>query len=149
MIVRADGTNNGAWFNLRHMWVQNEETGGTLPDHVDRRSFETLSARSLNQGAAPNSRTFVPRGEAVDNTPRLNRSHLQLGFVSKPEIRSRSDPQAPLPRFCGGEGSGEGAFETKPNWTAPSSPQNTICCACMRCYQHHLLWKLVDLALSS
>ena len=39
MIVRADGTNNGAWFNHRHMWVQNEETGGTLPDHVDRRSF--------------------------------------------------------------------------------------------------------------
>ncbi len=39
MVVRADGTNNGAWFNLRHMWVQNEETGSKLPDHVDRRSF--------------------------------------------------------------------------------------------------------------
>jgi hypothetical protein len=37
MIVREDGTNNGAWFSYRHMWVQNEDTGGTLPDHVDRR----------------------------------------------------------------------------------------------------------------
>jgi hypothetical protein len=27
MIVRADGTNNGAWFKFRHMWVQNEQTG--------------------------------------------------------------------------------------------------------------------------
>ncbi len=40
MIVRGDGTNNGAWFNHRHMWVQNEDTGGSLPDHVARRSFE-------------------------------------------------------------------------------------------------------------
>lgn len=38
-IVRADGTNNGAWFNYRHMWVQNEETGGTQPQQVEIRSF--------------------------------------------------------------------------------------------------------------
>jgi len=38
MIVRADGTNNGAWFNYRHMWVQNEETGGK-PPQVEVRSF--------------------------------------------------------------------------------------------------------------
>jgi hypothetical protein len=37
MIVRGDGTNNGAWFSYNHMWVQNEDTGGELPDHVDRR----------------------------------------------------------------------------------------------------------------
>ncbi len=39
MVVRQDGTNNGAWFNHGHMWVQNEDTGGRLKDHVDRRSF--------------------------------------------------------------------------------------------------------------
>ncbi|MHC4404041.1 MAG: FG-GAP-like repeat-containing protein [Planctomycetota bacterium] len=39
MIVRADGTNNGAWFSGRHMWVQNEDTGKKLPDHVDSRHF--------------------------------------------------------------------------------------------------------------
>ncbi len=39
MIVRADGTNNGAWFSYRHMWVQNEQTGAVLPHHVDDRSF--------------------------------------------------------------------------------------------------------------
>ncbi|MCH5375737.1 MAG: VCBS repeat-containing protein [Planctomycetes bacterium] len=41
MIVRADGTDNGAWFSHGHMWVQNEDTGASLPDHVDRRSFAT------------------------------------------------------------------------------------------------------------
>ena len=39
MIVRADGTNNGAWFSYGHMWVQNEETGAQLPDHVESRDF--------------------------------------------------------------------------------------------------------------
>jgi len=27
MIVRADGTDNGVWFQRRHLWVQNEDTG--------------------------------------------------------------------------------------------------------------------------
>jgi len=37
MIVRADGTNNGAWFKYGQMWVQNEDTGKRLPDEIDRR----------------------------------------------------------------------------------------------------------------
>ena len=37
-IVRA-GTNNGAWFQSRHMWWANE---GTADSEVDRRSFEEL-----------------------------------------------------------------------------------------------------------
>ncbi len=41
MIVRSDGSNNGAWFSMGHMWVQNEDTDG-LPDFIDRRSFEDL-----------------------------------------------------------------------------------------------------------
>ena len=41
MIVRDDGTDNGAWFSYGHMWVQNEDTGARLPDHVDRRGFTT------------------------------------------------------------------------------------------------------------
>ena len=40
MIARA-GTNNGAWFHSRHMWVNNENTN-LLKDHVDRRSFNEL-----------------------------------------------------------------------------------------------------------
>jgi hypothetical protein len=44
MIVRADGTNNGAWFRFRHMWVQNEETGARLtPSQTDSRAYEALS----------------------------------------------------------------------------------------------------------
>jgi hypothetical protein len=34
MIVKGDGTNNGVWFSHGHMWVQNEDTGGELPEHV-------------------------------------------------------------------------------------------------------------------
>jgi hypothetical protein len=42
MIVRADGSNNGAWFKDRSMWVQNEDTGQRKTDHVDCRSFTQL-----------------------------------------------------------------------------------------------------------
>ena len=36
-----NGTNNGAWFLNRRLWVQNENTA-TLPDLVDRRSYAQL-----------------------------------------------------------------------------------------------------------
>jgi hypothetical protein len=41
MIVRPDGTNNGAWFHSQHMWVQNEDTN-RLPDLVERLSFDDM-----------------------------------------------------------------------------------------------------------
>ena len=44
MIVRGDGTNNGAWFKYGHMIVQNEDTGKILPQHVDSRSYGQLIA---------------------------------------------------------------------------------------------------------
>jgi hypothetical protein len=40
MIVRS-GTDNGAWFHSKHLWVQNEDTA-KMPNLVDRRSFEHL-----------------------------------------------------------------------------------------------------------
>ncbi len=42
MICRG-GSNNGAWFRSRHLWVQNEDTS-TLPDKVERRTFDELLA---------------------------------------------------------------------------------------------------------
>ncbi len=42
MIVRPDGTNNGAWFQYGHMFLQNEDTGKRLPNHIDTRSYEQL-----------------------------------------------------------------------------------------------------------
>jgi hypothetical protein len=43
MIVRADGTNNGAWFRFQHMWVQNEETGARhTPSQTESRSYAEL-----------------------------------------------------------------------------------------------------------
>lgn len=40
-MIAREGTNNGAWFHSRHMWVQNEDTA-RMPDLVDRRSFDDL-----------------------------------------------------------------------------------------------------------
>jgi len=39
MIVRADGTNNGAWFRNGWIWVQNEEIGGVAEHHVESRQL--------------------------------------------------------------------------------------------------------------
>ena len=51
MIVRADGTNNGVWFSYGHLWVQNEETGKRMPDHVERRTYDQLLTRRTESGA--------------------------------------------------------------------------------------------------
>ncbi|MEX0937369.1 MAG: PVC-type heme-binding CxxCH protein [Pirellulales bacterium] len=67
MIVRA-GTNNGAWFADRHLWIQNEDTN-RLPDGVDRRSFNDLLGdtppRARNAAAALRS-LRVPVGFRVE-----------------------------------------------------------------------------------
>jgi hypothetical protein len=54
-IVRADGTNNGTWFHYRHMYVQNEETGAKLPNHMDSRSFTTFLGGDLHPPDSPRS----------------------------------------------------------------------------------------------
>jgi hypothetical protein len=51
MIVREDGTNNGAWFNYHHMYVQNEDTGKKLPNHIDTRSYTQLLADDIEPTA--------------------------------------------------------------------------------------------------
>ncbi|NUN95916.1 MAG: VCBS repeat-containing protein [Candidatus Omnitrophica bacterium] len=42
--VAVNGTNNGAWFHSRTLWLQNEHTA-KLPDKVDRRAFNDLLAK--------------------------------------------------------------------------------------------------------
>ena len=42
-MITRNGSNNGAWFHGRQLWVQNEDTAA-LPDKVERRSFDTLLA---------------------------------------------------------------------------------------------------------
>jgi putative membrane-bound dehydrogenase-like protein len=80
MIVR-NGTNNGAWFHSRHMWVQNEDTA-RLPDLVDRRAFNDWLVE-----AAPHPRTA--RASLKGLIPR-DGMHVEL-VASEPLIR---DPVA-------------------------------------------------------
>jgi len=47
MIVRADGTNNGAWFSYGHMWLQNEQTGVRLRKGVDPLKHSQIDSRSF------------------------------------------------------------------------------------------------------
>ena len=51
--VRAGpARNNGAWFKNRYLWVQNEDTA-TMPDLVDRRSFDQLLTGDLPLPKSP------------------------------------------------------------------------------------------------
>src|SRR4029078_6175314 len=42
--VRADGTNNGAWFHSGALWLQNEDTW-RLPDNVFKLTFAEMLGR--------------------------------------------------------------------------------------------------------
>jgi putative membrane-bound dehydrogenase-like protein len=42
-MITRNGSNNGAWFHSRELWVQNEDTAA-LTNFVDHRSFDTLLA---------------------------------------------------------------------------------------------------------
>src|SRR5262249_41563858 len=61
MIVR-NGTNNGAWFHSRTLWVQNENTN-LLKDLVDRRSFNDMlmSVEPTSRRPEASLRSIPPR----------------------------------------------------------------------------------------
>ncbi len=54
MIVRPDGTNNGAWFKYGHLWLQNEDTGYdvVLDGRPGRIPIDAWSYASLLKGDA-------------------------------------------------------------------------------------------------
>ena len=52
-IVRADGTNNGAWLKRNHLYWQNEDTGAIFPHHIDLRSFNDLLGKQAAQPRSP------------------------------------------------------------------------------------------------
>ncbi len=50
--IAKSGTDNGAWFHSRHLWVNNERTE-RLKDNVDRRSFNEMLAKVEPQAKSP------------------------------------------------------------------------------------------------
>src|SRR5262249_14215863 len=61
-LISRRGTDNGAWFADRHLWVQNENTA-LLRDLVDRRSFNDLAAALEPTAKSPQAslRCLKPR----------------------------------------------------------------------------------------
>ena len=68
-MVARSGTNNGAWFHGRHLYVQNEDTD-KLPDLVERKSLDDLLKDVLFPGpkspAASLAVTYARPGFQVD-----------------------------------------------------------------------------------
>ena len=94
-IVRVDGTNNGAWFHSRHMWVQNEDTN-RLPDLVDRISFAQLLAQApaarVEDTTPSNEIATPPRSPQETLNSFQKRPGMTIELVaSEPDIR---DPVA-------------------------------------------------------
>jgi len=52
-IVRADGTNNGAWVKRGHVYWQNEDTGSIMAHHIDKRGFTDLMGEEVNKARSP------------------------------------------------------------------------------------------------
>jgi putative membrane-bound dehydrogenase-like protein len=52
--LARDGTNNGAWFLNRSLWIQNEDTAA-LPDLVDRRSYSQLLNGVFSSAHSPHA----------------------------------------------------------------------------------------------
>lgn len=83
--VRADGTNNGVSFGHRALWVQNEDTGGRLPHHVARWTFEELlrlgktstSAQETNKADNATSPILEPEGSSAPSVTVKNTSALE------------------------------------------------------------------------
>jgi putative membrane-bound dehydrogenase-like protein len=61
--IAREGTNYGAWFHSRHLWVGNEHTP-MLKDHVDRRSFNELL-----EGVTPTAKTPEASLHAIRTRP--------------------------------------------------------------------------------
>src|SRR5262249_31897556 len=62
MITRS-GTDNGAWFHSRGLWVVNENTD-LLKDHVERRSFNEML-----EGVEPTARTPLASLHSIRTRP--------------------------------------------------------------------------------
>ncbi|WP_298863443.1 PVC-type heme-binding CxxCH protein [uncultured Gimesia sp.] len=53
-MISRNGTNNGAWFHSKHLWVQNEDTD-KLKNLVDGKSFDELLEAQGPQPKSPNA----------------------------------------------------------------------------------------------
>lgn len=77
--ISRNGTNNGAWFHSRHLWVQNEDTH-RLPNLVDRLSFSDLVANVADRKNVSMPLPLEPK-QAL-KTIRLENEQLRVEIVA-------------------------------------------------------------------
>jgi len=93
--VRADGTNNGAWFHSQTLWVQNEDTW-KLPDGVQKVTFEELLA-PLKAAEKPADAKQSRSGAVMRSI--VQAVTAQAGVGSPPELPPPSSPEEALKLF--------------------------------------------------
>jgi len=77
-IIANAGSNNGAWFHSRHLWVVNEHTD-RLKDHVERRSFNAML-----EGVSATAKTPQASLHSIRTRPGF---HVEL-VASEPLVQS-------------------------------------------------------------
>ena len=115
--VRADGTNNGAWFHSAALWLQNEDTW-RLPDGVFKLTFAEMLAPPAplsprgrgagGEGAAAPTKPEPTKPEptsVLKHKPKRRIPRWRFGLVSVPP-RSTSPPI--IPSACPDMGAKDG-----------------------------------------
>lgn len=102
--VRADGTNNGAWFHSGALWLMNEDTW-RLPDHVFKLTFAQMLA-AASQAA--------PGGAAHPTTPESQRQ--------APQASPPPAPQAAPPKADGAAGAPPASAASGASPTGQTAP---------------------------
>jgi putative membrane-bound dehydrogenase-like protein len=92
--VRADGTNNGAWFHSGALWLQNEDTW-RLPDNVFKLTFAEMLGKKEPGDGGPGTgkQTGVPRPAVREGA--VVSGQLSVGREAKSVLRSVSQVSAP------------------------------------------------------
>jgi putative membrane-bound dehydrogenase-like protein len=95
--VRADGTNNGAWFHSDALWLQNEDTW-RLPDHVFKLTFKEMLG-DRGQGAVMGTDRSRTVASAVPGTQYSVLSTKKSASSSaSPDSRSPTPPKIEMTR---------------------------------------------------
>lgn len=92
-LVRADGTNNGAWFHSGALWLMNEDTW-RLPDHVFKLTFADMLAAGRQAPPADQAPQAPPKPAAATPAADSRQSAVPLSGPRFEELQM-TPPRSP------------------------------------------------------